>query len=63
MTENAKELTDIIYDTLMQNTQFPQLDLADVEFQEVDASLGRLLFEYQGSSYQLTIQPLTETSA
>jgi hypothetical protein len=63
MTENAKELTDIIYDTLMQNTQFPQLDLADVEFQEVDASLGRILFEYQGSSYQLTIQPLTETSA
>ena len=61
MTENAKELTNVIYDTLMQNTQFPQLNLDDVEFQEVNASHGIIRFEYQGTSYRLTLQ--LDTSA
>jgi hypothetical protein len=59
---DTEELTNMIYDTLMQNTQYPQLDLADVDYQEVNASIGRILFEYRGASYQLILKPLNETS-
>jgi hypothetical protein len=56
MTEQAQELANAIYDTLMQNTQFPQLNLDDVEYQELNASRGIIRFEYQGTSYRLTLQ-------
>lgn len=54
--ENTNELANIVYDTLMQNTQFPQLSLADVDFQELNASQGVIRFEYKGVSYRLTLQ-------
>lgn len=54
--KDTTELTNIIYDTLMQNTQFPQLSLADVDLPEVNASQGAISFEYKGVSYQLILQ-------
>jgi len=42
-----QEITDIVYDTLMQNKQHPQLDLGIVENQEVDNKEGLITFEYE----------------
>ena len=41
-----QEMTDIIYDTLMQNIQHPQFDLDVVEDQEVDSKAGLITFTY-----------------
>jgi hypothetical protein len=41
-----QEITDIIYDTLMQNMQYKQLDLNIVDNQEVDSKGGLILFDY-----------------
>lgn len=41
------EITNIIYDTLMSNTQYPQLDLGKIGNQEVDASDCLILFDYE----------------
>ena len=40
------EITNIIYDTLMQNKQHKQLDLSKVDNQEVDAKDCKILFDY-----------------
>lgn len=43
----AEEITDIIYDTLMGNTQYEQLDLSKVDNQEIDAKDCIMLFDYE----------------
>ena len=60
--EQAKELTNVIYDTLMQNTQHPQFNLECVDCSEVNAGYGIITFEYDGAEYQLTVQPLNATT-
>lgn len=39
----------------MQNTQYPQLDLEDVENPEVDKGKGTIVMDYKGKTYQLLI--------
>lgn len=41
------EITNIIYDTLMQNKQHKQLDLDKVDNQEVDAKDCMILLDYE----------------
>lgn len=45
---SLKEMTDIIYDTLMENKKPPYeaLDLSKVEDQQVDAVGGLITFDY-----------------
>lgn len=52
---DCQEFADIIFDTLMQNTQYPQLDLEDVESPEVDKGKGTIVMDYKGKTYQLLI--------
>ena len=51
---DVTEITNIIYDTLMQNKHHPQLLLEDVENAENVARLGIITFEYFGK--YITIQ-------
>jgi len=53
--ENPKDVTDIIYDTLMQNKQFPQLKLEDVKDQKVDSSTGTIYLKLGKTNYQIKI--------
>ncbi len=50
-----QEITDIVYDTLMQNRQHLQLALNRVENQEVDAKGGLIMFEYCGTAVKIDI--------
>ena len=60
---NRDEMTAIIYDTLFQNTQYPQFDIEkttplpdDVyeSHQSVDQGKGIIRFGYCGHEYKLT---------
>ncbi|KKL57195.1 hypothetical protein LCGC14_2237830 [marine sediment metagenome] len=42
-----QEMTDIVYDTLMQNRQHIQLDLDKVKDQETNSIKGRIFFDYE----------------
>ena len=42
-----KEITDIVYDTLMQNKQHEQLNLDKVEDPVVDRKRGWITFDYE----------------
>lgn len=53
--DNLKDVTNIIYDTLMQNKNFPQLSLEDVKLNEVDASIGSIYLVLGESNYQIKI--------
>jgi len=55
-----KEITDIVYDTLMGNIATPHnvyepFDLSRVENQEVDAAKGLILFDYDGETFRLIL--------
>ena len=47
MDDTIEEITNLIYDTLMKNTQHPQFDINKVENQEVDAKGGIIRFDYE----------------
>lgn len=49
------EFTDIIYDTLMNNQQYTQLDLDAVDNQDVDANKGIITIEYNGETFIITV--------
>lgn len=62
---NRDEMTDVIYDTLFQNTQYPQFDInkttplsddAYEEHQSVDKKKGIIKFGYCGHEYKLTCE-------
>lgn len=53
--KNNGEMMDIIYDTLMKNTQHRQLDLEKVIISEVDRNQGTIEFQYGKHTYNLTI--------
>jgi hypothetical protein len=53
--DSLKDVTNIIYDTLMKNKNFPQLNLDDVKEQYVDASTGCIYLSFGESSYQIKI--------
>ena len=62
---NRKEMTDVIYDTLVGNTQFPQFDYAKTTpisdrcyetHSEVDGMIGMIRFGYMGHEYKLTCE-------
>lgn len=44
-TLGLAEATDIIYDTLMQNTNNPQTHNLEIELQEVDIKTGYIYFD------------------
>ncbi len=54
---DKQEITDIVYDTLMQNKQPPYeaLDLSKVDNQECDATGGLIMFEYHGEEVKIDI--------
>lgn len=52
---DTKDMTDVIYDTLMQNKQHEQLNLDKVENQEVDRKRGWITFEYEGKIIYINI--------
>lgn len=43
---DKEEATNIIYDTLMKNTNFTQLDLDFIDLQECEAKDGSIYFDY-----------------
>jgi len=52
----SQEITNVIYDTLMQNRQYPQLDLEKVEDQDVDARIGNISFVYDGTGVVVDVR-------
>ena len=50
-----KEMMNIIYDTLMKNTNNPQLDIEKVVEPCIDNDLNIIIFTYEGKDYSLTI--------
>lgn len=54
MLDNA-EITNILYDTLMENKQWPQLQLCELFEQEIVSGDGKIRFEYLGLSVELTV--------
>ena len=56
-TDNKQlaNFTDVIYDTLMENKQFEQIDIEKVINQSVNANKGSISFEYEGAQYFLAI--------
>ena len=47
-----------IYDTLFHNSQYPQLDLSNVQDQFVDSSKGEILIVYGRTAYRMTVERL-----
>lgn len=58
---DEKEMTNIIYDTLMGNKGkvYPQFDPNKVKEQEVDAGTGIISFEYDGSYFIVKVDQVT----
>lgn len=54
----ARHFTDIIYDTLMGNTQYPQLDLNKVNDNWCDAGQQEITILYGKTAYRLKIERL-----
>ena len=50
------EITNRIYDTLMQNKQWPNLLLDDIDEQWSDANKGEITFEYMNHKVKITIE-------
>lgn len=52
-----QEITDIVYDTLMENKGKPYvaLDLSKINNQECDATAGFIVFDYDGMSVKIDI--------
>lgn len=53
---SVKEMSNVIFDTLFNNTQYPQFDFSKVENQEVDANKGQIVFDYMGHEYKITVE-------
>ena len=56
MKYDNEEITNIIYDTLMKNKQWPQLQVDIVEGQFVEAEKGYISFEYYGQLVKISIE-------
>ncbi len=50
-----QEITNIVYDTLMQNNQHLQLDTDQIDNQECEAGRGVILFWYCGDEVRIDI--------
>lgn len=57
-TQNPIKVAELVYDTLMQNIQYPQLDLDRVIEPEYDMTTGLIKFTYNGIEYDLTLRKL-----
>jgi hypothetical protein len=55
---SAEEMTNVIYDTLMGNTDYPQFDVSEVEFQDCDEPNREMWFQYKGFNYKLEVSLL-----
>jgi hypothetical protein len=61
-TGDKAEMTDVIFDTLMENTRFPQFDtnkitlIDDYTEGECDAKKGIIRFGYMGHEYKINIE-------
>ncbi len=53
--KHNNEMLNVIYDTLFQNTQFPQFNPDKVDFQEIDNATNIITFVYNGQMYELNI--------
>ena len=47
-----------IFDTLLHNSQYPQLDLSKVQDQFVDSNKGEILIVYGRTAYRITVERL-----
>ena len=52
---NTEELTDLIYDKLFDNQQYPQLDLDQIVYQDVDAKLGVIHIETNDKAFVVNV--------
>ncbi len=50
-----KNMTDIIYDTLMNNTDNEQFDIDKVEDQECNRKAGMINFNYGGTNFNIQV--------
>lgn len=53
---DPKELVDMVYDTLLKNTQYPLLDLDKIEDQEVDRGTGIITFLYDSIPVKILVK-------
>lgn len=53
--DNLKDITDMIYDTLCGNTQYPQFPAEKLENQYVDADIGLIELDFGNFSYIVQI--------
>lgn len=57
----SKNMLNIIYDTLMNNKEFPQFDVSKVEDSELNSDDSTITFDYNGKIYQLTLNELNKS--
>ena len=55
---SSEEMSNIIYDTLFQNTQYPQFNFEECDDFEVDARKNIISFNYRGHRYQVKVSLL-----
>ena len=58
---SAEEMIDVIYDTLMENVNYPQFNFDEVEEQECDRKNNAITFMYKGHSYKISIELIEES--
>ena len=54
----AQELTSILYDTLMRNTDYPQFNIDESEDEFVNDEEGSIYFTYRGAEYRLNLEKI-----
>jgi hypothetical protein len=57
---NQNILANVIYDTLMQNTQHEQLELEQVEDQQIDNTTNTIEFSYCGKMFEISVREIKE---
>ena len=53
---SAEEMTNVIYDTLFKNTDYPQFDTCVVDDQECNAVENQIEYVYMGNKYKISIE-------
>ena len=52
---SSSEMTNLIYDTLMGNHDYPKFDATQVDEQECDATNNCITFVYLGHQYKISV--------
>lgn len=54
--KKLSEMSDIIYDTLMKNKQYPQFNPDKVKHQFIENDIGLMYFQYGKDKYIINIE-------